>query len=73
MLRRCGCKGCAYNVNEIEQLIHELTEVNPSHLNEDALRLFKTIMKVIDERDMLITERDYYKARYEEFNNAFIK
>lgn len=57
--------------NDIEQMIQELTEVNPSHLSKDALRLFKTIMKVLDERDTLIKERDYYKERYLEFNNAF--
>lgn len=42
-------------------------------MNEEALKLFNTIMKIIDERDTLIKERDYYKARYNEFNEAFIK
>ena len=31
------------------------------------------IKMLTDERDTLIKERDYYKARYNEFNNAFIK
>lgn len=31
------------------------------------------IKMLTDERDILIQERDYYKARYNEFNNAFIK
>ena len=35
--------------------------------------LFNTIMKILDERDTLIKERNYYKARYNEFNEAFIE
>ena len=31
------------------------------------------IKMLTDERDTLIQERDYYKARYNEFNNAFIE
>ena len=31
------------------------------------------IKMLTDERDTLIQERDYYKARYNEFNEAFIK
>ena len=31
------------------------------------------IKMLTDERDTLIKERDYYKARYNEFNNAFIE
>ena len=31
------------------------------------------IKMLTDERDTLIKERDYYKARYNEFNEAFIK
>ena len=58
---------------EIEKLIEDMTKVRPEMLNEEALKLFNTIMKILDERDTLIKERDYYKARYNEFNNAFIK
>lgn len=58
---------------EIEKLIEDMTKVRPEMLNEEALKLFNTIMKIIDERDTLIQERDYYKARYNEFNEAFIK
>lgn len=58
---------------EIEKLIEDMTKVRPEMLNEEALKLFNTIMKIIDERDTLIKERDYYKARYNEFNNAFIE
>lgn len=31
------------------------------------------IKMLTDERDTLIQERDYYKARYNEFNEAFIE
>lgn len=58
---------------EIEKLIEDMTKVRPEMLNEEALKLFNTIMKIIDERDTLIKERDYYKARYNEFNEAFIE
>ena len=61
------------NNEEIEKLIEDMTKVRPEMLNEEALKLFNTIMKIIDERDTLIQERDYYKARYNEFNNAFIE
>ena len=61
------------NNEEIEKLIEDMTKVRPEMLNEEALKLFNTIMKIIDERDTLIKERDYYKARYNEFNEAFIK
>ena len=61
------------NNEEIEKLIEDMTKVRPEMLNEEALKLFNTIMKIIDERDKLIQERDYYKARYNEFNEAFIK
>lgn len=58
---------------EIEKLIEDMTKVRPEMLNEEALKIFNTIMKILDERDTLIQERDYYKARYNEFNEAFIK
>lgn len=61
------------NNEEIEKIIEDMTKVRPEMLNEEALKLFNTIMKIIDERDTLIQERDYYKARYNEFNEAFIK
>ena len=61
------------NNEEIEKLIEDMTKVRPEMLNEDGLKLFNTIMKILDERDKLIQERDYYKARYNEFNEAFIK
>lgn len=41
---------------EIEKLIEDMTKVRPEMLNEEALKLFNTIMKIIDERDKLKEE-----------------
>ena len=38
---------------DIESLIEQLTKVRPEMLNEEALKLFNTIMDVLDERDLL--------------------
>ena len=37
--------------NDIENLIEQLTKVRPEMLNEEALKLFNTIMAILDERD----------------------
>ena len=58
---------------EIEKLIEDMTKVRPEMLDDKGLKFFKVIMQLLDERDTLIKERDYYKARYNEFNNAFIE
>ena len=36
---------------DIENLIEQMTLVRPEMLNEEALKLFNTIMAVLDERD----------------------
>lgn len=71
-----GCKGCFYDSlsnEEVEQCIKELTEVRPEKLDDKGLKLFKAIMQIIEERDVLRVQRDYYKKMYAEFNNAFIQ
>lgn len=68
-----GREGCFYNENEIESFIEQMTKVRPEMLNEEALKLFNTIMKVLDERDNLIEEREFYKEKYLEFHNTFIE
>lgn len=68
--------GCFYNKasnEEAEELIEDMTKVSPEKLNKEALKLYNTIMRILDERDNLIKERDYYKARYLEFNERNIK
>ena len=59
------------NSNEasIEELIEQLTKVRPSMLNKEALKLFNTIMAVLDERDKLIKENKELKAKLDEINN----
>ena len=47
---------------EVEQCLKELTEVRPEKLNDKALRLFKVIMQILDERDELKEEIANLKA-----------
>ena len=68
--------GCFYNRasnEEVEELIENMTKVRPEMLSTEALKLYNTIIRIVDERDNLIKERDYYKARYLEFNERNIK
>ena len=58
---------------EIENLIEDMTKVRPEMLDDKGLKLFKVIMQLLDERDTLIKERDYYNKRYNEFNDYFLK
>ena len=53
----------------IENLIEQLTKVRPEMLNEEALKLFNTIMLVLDERDKLIKENKELKAKLDEISN----
>ena len=75
-VEKMGCEGCFYNRasnEEAEKLIEDMTKVRPEKLNEEGLKLYNTIMRILDERDNLKKERDYYKARYLEFNERDIK
>lgn len=75
-VEKMGCEGCFYNKTsneEVEELIEDMTKVRPEKLNEEGLKLYNTIMRILDERDNLKKERDYYKARYLEFNERDIK
>ena len=58
---------------EIEKLIEDMTKVRQEMLDNKGLKLFKVIMQLLDERDTLIKECDYYNARYNEFNDYFLK
>lgn len=79
-VEKMGCMHCYYNKpteREIEELIQELTEVRPSNLTPDALRLFNTITAILDERtrknkeiEELKTQRDYYKREYSLYNKT---
>ena len=75
-VEKMGCEGCFYNKTsneEVERFLEDMTKVSPEKLNKEALKLYNTIMRILDERDNLIKERDYYKARYLEFNERNIK
>ena len=65
---------------EIENLIEQLTKVRPEMLNEEALKLFNTIMAVLDERDKLIKRNEEleekcqrYKKSKDEYKNKYIE
>lgn len=68
--------GCFHNRasnEEVERFLEDMTKVRPEMLSTEALKLYNTIIRIVDERDNLIKERDYYKARYLEFNERNIK
>ena len=54
---------------DIENLIEQLTKVRPEMLNNEALKLFNTIMAILDERDKLIKENKELKAKLDEISN----
>lgn len=60
----------------IENLIEELTKVRPEVLNEEALKLFNTIMAILDERDKLKKENKELKEitkQYDAFTNDYME
>lgn len=64
-----GCEGCYYRGltnEEVEQCLKELTEVRPEKLSDKALKIFKAIMQILDERDELKQEIANLKAIEEE-------
>ena len=76
MCGKCGCEGCFHNRasnEEVERFLEDMTKVRPEMLSTEALKLYNTIIRIVDERDNLIKERDYYKARCLEFNERNIK
>ena len=57
---------------EIEKFIQEMTEVRPDELNKEALRLYNTIMQILDKNEQLETENKElkeYKQRIIELND----
>ena len=57
------------NKEEIDKILEELNTVNPSHLNDEALRLFNAIMSIADERDLLQLRNDKVIEYIEIFKN----
>lgn len=63
-VEKLGCNGCFYREltnEEIEQCIKDLTKVRPEMLDDEALKLFKTTMQILDERDNLRKENANFK------------
>jgi hypothetical protein len=49
---------------DIEDLIEQMTKVRPEVLQPEALKLFKRIMKLLDERDMLLEKNKQLEENY---------
>lgn len=65
---------------DIENLIEQLTKVRPEMLNEETLKLFNTIMAILDERDKLKRDNreleekcQRYKECKDEYNRKYIE
>ena len=58
---------------EEETLLEQMTKVRPEVLNENALKLFNKIMKVIDERDELQQKLTVVNKMNEDNYNDYCK
>ena len=57
-----------------EEMLEEMTKLNPERLNENTMKLFYTIMEVIDERDNLRKEKqEYIKWLEDKYTNGYEK
>lgn len=53
-------------MEEVQKVLDELKEVRPEKLTGEAKRLFEAIMKIADERDELLKERQADKEKIKE-------
>ena len=53
-------------MKEVQKVLDELKEVRPEELSGEAKRLFEAIMKIADERDELLKERQADKEKIKE-------
>ena len=53
-------------MKEVQKVLDELKEVRPEKLTGEAKRLFEAIMKIADERDELLKERQADKEKIKE-------
>ena len=74
---KLGCNGCFYNKpsnEEIEKAHQFISDMEKEGYKYTAygkeMYIIENVFKPIKD---LKTQRDYYKARYLEFNNAFIQ
>ena len=56
---------------KMENLIEELTKVNPANLSEEGLKLFNKIMEIIDRKEELEKNNEKYKIQLTD--NQYIK
>ena len=53
-------------MEEVQKVLDELEQVRPEKLTGEAKRLFEAIMKIADERDELLKERQADKEKIKE-------
>ena len=58
---------------ETKKILEELIGVRPEQLTGEAKRLFEAIMKIADERDELLKERQADKEKIKEYAELLIK
>ena len=76
ILNKLKSKVILVEADEKEYRLPFLTNIEQQAIETVLSELEKKdeyIKMLTDERDTLIKERDYYKARYNEFNEAFIE
>ena len=59
-------------MKEVQKVLDELKEVRPEKLTGEAKRLFEAIMKIADERDELLKERQADKEKIKELYEIII-
>ena len=60
-------------MKEVQKVLDELKGVRPEKLTGEAKRLFEAIMKIADERDELLKERQADKEKIKEYAELLIK
>lgn len=56
-------------MEDVQKVLDELKEVRPEKLTGEAKRLFEAIMKIADERDELLKERQADKEKIKELES----
>ena len=59
-------------MKEVQKVLDELKGVRPEKLTGEAKRLFEAIMKIADERDELLKERQADKEKIKELYEIII-
>ena len=58
-------------MEEVQKVLDELEQVRPEKLTGEAKRLFEAIMKIADERDKLLKERQADKEKIKELEKDY--